>query len=190
MDANQIKNVVEKIKDQVTNAGRCIVAIDGNSASGKSTLASLLATTFDCNLFHMDDYFLTPSQRTMERLNEIGGNFDRERFLLEVLLPISKNQTIQTKRYDCKTNRFCPMQTYPQKDVTIIEGCYSTHPALLPYYTLTIFLSISPNTQRERIISRNPALAESFFSKWIPLENKFFVQNESKNKCDLIIVND
>ena len=178
--------VTEKITEQLAK-GSCIVAIDGNSASGKTTLANHLASIFDCNVFHIDDYFLTPSQRTPERLNEIGGNFDRERFLAEVLIPISQNKPVIAKKYDCKTETFSTPKSYPQKALTIVEGCYSTHPSLLPYYDLTIFLSISPTLQRERILSRNHALAERFFSEWIPLENRFFEYHNTKNTCDITI---
>ena len=45
-----------------------IVDIDGKCTSGKTTLASKLAEIYDCNVFHMDDFFLRPEQRTPERL--------------------------------------------------------------------------------------------------------------------------
>lgn len=66
---------------------RILVAIEGGSASGKTTLAALLGRIYDCQTFHMDDFFLRPEQRTAARLAEPGGNVDRERFFHEVLLP-------------------------------------------------------------------------------------------------------
>ena len=51
------------------------------AGSGKSVLGQLLSEVYSCNLFHMDDFFLRPEQRTAERLAEAGGNVDRERFL-------------------------------------------------------------------------------------------------------------
>ena len=33
------------------------VAVDGNSGAGKSTLADLIGDVYDCNVFHMDDFF-------------------------------------------------------------------------------------------------------------------------------------
>ena len=57
-----------------------IVAIDGKCTSGKTTLAGRLAEIYDCNVFHMDDFFLRPEQRTAERFAEVGGNVDYERF--------------------------------------------------------------------------------------------------------------
>ena len=63
MDKNQLNKVVEKIMEKLAS-GCSIVAIDGNSASGKTTLSTQLSKLFDCNIFHIDDYFLNPSQRT------------------------------------------------------------------------------------------------------------------------------
>lgn len=49
---------------------RGLVAIDGPCASGKTTLANALGGALGLTVFHMDDFFLRPSQRTPERLAE------------------------------------------------------------------------------------------------------------------------
>jgi uridine kinase len=46
--------------DRLLQQDRVIVAIDGKCTSGKTTLASRLAEIYDCNVFHMDDFFLRP----------------------------------------------------------------------------------------------------------------------------------
>ena len=46
-----------------------IVAIDGRCAAGKTTLAAHFQQNIDCTVFHMDDFFLRPEQRTPERFN-------------------------------------------------------------------------------------------------------------------------
>ena len=66
--------------DKLLADGPIILAIDGGSASGKTTLSDSLANIYDCTVFHMDDFFLCPEQRTQERYAEPGGNVDRERF--------------------------------------------------------------------------------------------------------------
>ena len=75
--------------------GNAVIAIEGGSASGKTTLGALLETLYDCTVFHMDDFFLRPEQRTPERYAEVGGNIDRERFLEEVLIPLRQKETIE-----------------------------------------------------------------------------------------------
>ena len=64
---------------------RVVVAIDGGAASGKTTLADVLSKRYGGAVVHMDDFFLRPEQRTTERFAEVGGNFDRERFMEEVI---------------------------------------------------------------------------------------------------------
>ena len=41
-----------------------VIALDGMCASGKSTLAAYAAQELGVTVFHMDDYFLQPFQRT------------------------------------------------------------------------------------------------------------------------------
>lgn len=80
-----------------------LIAIDGRCAAGKTTFATHLQGLWDCNMFHMDDFFLRPSQRTPGRLREPGGNVDYERFLGEVLVPLRKGEPFSYCPYDCKT---------------------------------------------------------------------------------------
>lgn len=71
--------------DKRLEKGTVKAAIEGGSASGKTTLSEILTAIYGCTVFHMDDFFLQPQQRTPERYAEAGGNIDRERFLTEVL---------------------------------------------------------------------------------------------------------
>ena len=80
--------VQQQIDRLLALESQVIVAIDGNCTAGKTTLANQLAEIYDCNIFHMDDFFRRPEQRTVERFAEIGGNVDYERFNKEVLLPL------------------------------------------------------------------------------------------------------
>ncbi len=78
----------EKLRQQVRQDKPLLVAIDGRCASGKSTLAKDLQKQLDCNVIHMDDFYLQEHQRTTRRLREPGENVDYERFETEVLQPL------------------------------------------------------------------------------------------------------
>lgn len=79
-----------------------LAAIDGRCGSGKTTLGEYLKQVFDCNLFRMDDFFLQMEQRTPERLREVGGNVDYERFEETVLRPLlQKEQVCYQPCIDC-----------------------------------------------------------------------------------------
>ena len=174
--------------DNLLQNGPVIFAIDGGSASGKTTLAKMLSEIYDANVFHIDDFFLRPEQRTQERLSEVGGNFDRERFLSEVLIPLKEGREVRYSRFDCSTQSLLPPTKVLPKPLTIIEGVYSLHPELLPFYNSSLFLHIPPELQRERILKRNtPALAKRFFEEWIPMENAYFDATDLLGRADLCL---
>ena len=180
--------VFERI-DEMLRERDIIVAIDGGSGSGKTTLGEMLKETYDCTVIHMDDFFLRPEQRIPERYAEAGGNIDRERFSEEVLLPLSKNEPIRYRKFDCSTMTLSEPIKVETKKLTIIEGAYSMHPAFCEHYDLSVFLDISPDLQKKRIEKRNsPEMAERFYNQWIPLEEIYFSQTHIKERCNISIL--
>ena len=183
----QYEELLSKI-DRLTEKGNAVVAIEGGSASGKTTLAKMLSDVYDCTVFHMDDFFLRPEQRTKERYEEAGGNVDRERFLSEVLIPLKNGEQIKYRKFDCSSMTLTDEETVIPKKLTVVEGAYSMHPELAEYYDLSVFLEISPELQRERILRRNgEKMAARFFNEWIPLEEKYFSLTDAKNRCDILV---
>ena len=130
--------------------------------------------------------FLRPEQRTEERLRQPGGNVDSERFLQEVLLPLKRGEPFAYRPYDCRTRGFKePVGVEPER-LMLIEGSYSCHPMLWDYYDLHIFLTVSPKEQLRRIENRGGLAAlDSFISKWIPLEERYFEAFSVKERCEL-----
>jgi uridine kinase len=166
---------------------RVFVAIDGNSGAGKTALADQLACVYDCNVFHMDDFFLPPELKTQARLSEIGGNVDYLRFKNEVILGLQGNQPFQYRVYNCRTQTFTHKVTVTPKPLNIIEGVYSLHPALIDHYDLKVFLSVAALEQSRRILKRNgPEMHHRFLNEWIPLENRYFQALAIADKCDLV----
>jgi len=174
--------------DSMLKNGKAILAVEGSSASGKSTLGEILREIYGCTLLHTDDFFLRPTQRTAARYAEAGGNLDRERFLEEVLMPLSRNSVIEYRRFDCSSFTLLPAVSITPEKLTVIEGAYSMHPELSGYYDLSVFLDISPELQKSRILKRNsPDMAKMFFERWIPLEKVYFEKMNVKDRCDMVI---
>jgi len=174
--------------DSMLQTGSVTLAIEGGSASGKTTLAKMLEEAYGATVFHMDDFFLRPEQRTQERFATPGGNVDWERFLEEVLISLSNDEPIIYRPFDCGTFTLqTPVMMHPSK-FNIIEGAYSMHEKLAEHYNLSVFLDISPKLQKERIHKRNsPQMAERFLNEWIPMEHLYFEKMCVKERCDLVI---
>ena len=182
----ELTRLTEFIRNSEKSGHRMLIAIDGRCAAGKTTLASNIQKEFVCSVFHMDDFFLRPEQRTEERLRIPGGNVDYERFLSEVLLPLrSGAELIALRPFDCSSMRLQSPVPVRAGDINIIEGCYSCHPALWDYYDFRLFIDVSAGEQKRRINDRNGTEGWKVFSeRWIPLEERYFEAYRIKERCD------
>ena len=167
--------------------GQAVVGIDGPCGAGKSRLAGRLAERFPGSaLFHADDFFLQPRQRTKERLSEPGGNMDRERLAGEVLEQLKSGRPFTYRRYDCKSGVLTRVDAAPTR-LVIVEGAYCLHPDLRRYYSLKVFLDAPRGVRLERIARRNPEQAARFLSEWIPLEDRYFQAFNVRSAADIVL---
>ncbi len=184
-------------------SGQVRVVIDGRAASGKTTAAELIAgyfsgaylhefpdaRSFTTEIIHADDFFLPPSLRTPERLNETGGNLHRERFYDEIIANLDSPDGFSYRVFNCSKMDYAPE---PRKvkpcRLLIFEGAYSLHPDFGDYYDLAIFSDISPDEQRRRILSRNgERMLKRFEQEWIPMEEKYLDGFNIRQKCKITI---
>lgn len=167
---------------------RVLIALDGRSCAGKTTLARELLARYEANIFHMDDFFLPAELRTAARYAEPGGNIHYERFLTEVLLPLRHGRDVMLRRFECSTMALSAPERITYRPLTIVEGTYSHHPALRDLYDLRAFLDIAKETQLARLCARNgQSGADMFIHRWIPLEERYFEGCAVRQHADLIL---
>lgn len=177
------------------NGGRkpFLIAIDGRCGSGKTTLADALSKAVEarfgisCPVLRMDDFYLRPEQRTRERYLEPGGNVDRERFLSEVLRPLAAGEEFEYLPLECPALTLGAPKRFAPSPAAIIEGSYSLHPELRPYYGLCVFMSVSKAVQRERLLRREGEEGlERFEARWISLEESYFEGLKPDRYADIV----
>lgn len=180
--------IFERIETFLRHDRPIIVAIDGTAGSGKSSLANILSGKYDCQVFHMDDFFLPLEMKTNSRLNEPGGNVHYERFLTEVMEPLKEGKPIAYQRYNCRTWAYDdPIEVVP-KQLNIVEGVYALHPVLQPFYDWTLFLKVEREVQLARILAREgEAKLKQFIDRWIPLEENYFTRLDIEQVADLVM---
>ena len=135
----------------------------------------------------MDDFFLPAEKRTKERLSEVGGNVDRERFREEVLAPLAAGRTVSYRRFDCGTMTILPPVEIKPGRLNIVEGAYACHPELRGYYARTACLTVPPEEQLRRIRARDgEEMLERFRTMWIPMENRYLEADRIREQADFV----
>ena len=183
--------ILHALETQLAADGHATLVLDGDCGSGKTTLIALLAPLYDCNVLHMDDFFLPAAMRTEERLSQPGGNVHYERFREQVLMGLRSHTAFTYDAFDFHQNTICPVTVRP-KPVTLIEGSYSLHPKLDPDYAalhaVRALLTVDPQEQMDRILRRNgEKLAERFRNEWIPLEFRYFQAYHKAREDEIIL---
>ncbi len=164
-----------------------VIGMDGMAASGKTTLASLLANRLDAAVIHMDDFFLPQGFRTPERLRTPGGNVYYERFCKEVKPYIRSGQLFGYRVFDAHKHDYVDTRDIWPKPVILVEGCYCMHPEIGDIYDLRLFVEVSPYEQEKRIAQTRAAHLEMYKAMWIPMENRYHKAFRIKELCDMVI---
>ena len=164
-----------------------IIAVDGRSASGKTTMAEALAEITGGGVIHMDDFFLPGNLRTDERLGEPGGNVHYERFSAEVIPCLSSADAFSYISFDCEKMQMGESRRVKASAWRIVEGAYSCHPKLGDYMDLRVFCDIAADEQQRRIRSRDgEELLAVFSSRWIPMEEHYINTYKTKDNADFL----
>lgn len=184
----QLVPLLSEADDRLAEHQQAVIVIDGPCAAGKTTLAACLAKLYQTQPISLDDYFLPPDMRTPDRLSQPGGNVHYERFLAEVLQPLSSREDFAFRRFDCATGQM-QSRRHAITPVTVIEGSYSHHPAFAdPYQSLhaiRLWLDVEQDDQLCRLQARNPEMLQMFRTRWIPLEKTYREAYHIREKADL-----
>ena len=180
------REVIEKIAALSSERGRAVVAIDGRCGSGKTTLADEIARRMGAAVVHIDDFFLPKDERG-DMAHSYGANIDKDRLISEVLLPLSRGEPVSYRAYSCRDGSYTDI-SLPEASVTLLEGSYSMLPEFREYYDLTIFICISTQKQKERLLAREgEERINNFIELWIPAEERYLSECSVRESADLVI---
>ena len=181
-----LNNVFKRIDNLLKHKDFVVVAIDGKCCSGKSSLGDMLKEKYDAVLIRTDDFYLPQEARTEQRMKEIAGHMDYERFNDDVVSNLGSD--FNYYKYDCSIDKFNKIEVVKNSKLVIVEGTYSLLPNFDKYYDLSIFLDIDSDIQIQRIVDRNgPSKLKDYVNKWIVYENKYFNFYNIKHKVDIYI---
>jgi len=152
-------------------AAPIVVALDGRSGTGKSTLAKQLAAAVDTVIVGCDDFYAggtdeewlarTPRQRA-------ACCIDWRRLEDEAVEPLRDGRIAHYHPSDFNNGAgLAPhVVTCDPKSVIILDGAYSGRPELAEIVDIAVLIELPDGLRRSRLLAREGA---AFMNRWHPI---------------------
>jgi len=161
-----VRRLAAAVDDLLEGRTRVLVGIDGPDAAGKSTLADRLAAELPSNAVRASiDGFHNPISVRHRRGRFSPEGYYRDAFnctsvVDELLEPFAAGRaSVATCRYDYGKEEAVRLDAaVPARLVLVFDGVFLLREELRPYWTLSVFLSVSPDESLRRGIDRDAEL--------------------------------
>ena len=110
-----------------------------------------------------------------------------ERLRAEAVAPARAGRAVCYKAYSCREGAYLPPRMLGPAPLVIVEGSYSHHPSLAPYYDIKVFVTRSAEEQMRRLRAREGKRYLNFVQRWIPLEEGYFAKFQIEQTVDFIL---
>jgi len=192
--------VVAAIRACAVHARCLVVAIDGRSGAGKSTVAALVGQGIEAVIVPCDDFFAasvsdadwdrrTPEQRAADAI-------DWRRLRREAIEPLRNGRAARWYAFDFlagpRGDGTYPLQRTPTerapKPVVLLDGAYSSRPELAEVLDLSVLVEAAPTTREARLRAREEAdVLRQWHARWDPAEEYYFGQVRPSSTFDVVV---
>lgn len=167
-----------------------LVAIDGGTGAGKSTLALLLAAEVPAVIVQGDDFCQTEIDWSHMSAREKAAHcIDWQRARHEALEPLLAGRTATWHPFNFATGIGLADYVVIRKSapVIILDGAYSSNPALVDLLSLTILVDTPTKVRHARHNDREGHDDSSWHKLWDEAEHFYFTQVRPPSSFDLVV---
>ncbi len=154
----------------------CLIAVDGYGGAGKSTLARLIAATYDATVVHTDDF----------------ASWDNPidwwpRLLDQILRPLGRNEQARYQRFDWVSGQLAEWHDLPPGGLVLIEGVTSSRAEFRPYLAGSIWLETPAEVRLRRGLERDGEQARGQWLEWMAAERRWGAAHQPWADADLVL---
>lgn len=191
MSAETLVRLIRTRRDD--HPGLTILALDGRSGTGKSTLARALAQALDGDVVVADDFWVGGEDAEWAARSpreRVDGAIDWRRLRREVLEPLHAGRPATWHPFDWKAHRGLSATTIEVQpgQLVVLDGAYSARRELSDLVDLAVLVEAPEQERRARLLRREGA---EFISRWHLLwddaEDHYFEEVRPRQSFDLVV---
>ncbi|MCU1520933.1 MAG: anthranilate synthase [Arthrobacter sp.] len=160
-----------------------IIAIDGRSGAGKTTLAIELAARLrehhKVSLFHLEDIY--------PGWNGLAAGM--ERYVSTVLGPLQRGKPAEWVSWDWNRHYDGETRTTLPAEIVLVEGVGAAAAAARPLLDAVVWVDSPDRDRRSRAIERDGASYEPYWDQWAAQEQEWLAGDDVPAHADVRVLN-
>ncbi|WP_235436638.1 aminodeoxychorismate synthase component I [Arthrobacter sp. RIT-PI-e] len=158
-----------------------LIAIDGRSGAGKTTLAADLAALLrehhTVGVFHLEDIY--------PGWDGLGDGV--ERYVDKVLGPLGTGVPAHWNAWDWETGRDGPPRVTPATQIVLLEGVGAAAAAARPHLDAVIWVEADAAVRQRTALERDGATYAPFWQRWADQESAWLGTDDPAGAADVVV---
>ena len=160
-----------------------IIAIDGRSGAGKTTLAIELAARLrehhKVSLFHLEDIY--------PGWNGLAAGI--ERYVSTVLAPLYRGEPAEWVSWDWNAHYDGDTRTTHPAEIVLVEGVGAAAEAARPFLAAVIWADSPEDDRRSRALARDGESYAPYWDEWAAQEQAWLAEDDVPAHADVRVLN-
>ena len=198
-----VTRIVAEVRRRLRDDGKpFVVAVDGGSGSGKSSVAAAVVAALGAVLVAGDDFFSADITRDgwakRDAAARAADGIDWRRLRIEALEPLVARQPARWRPFDFAAGEredgtyglLTEWTELAPSDVIVLEGTYSARPELADLVDFAVLVDVPAAVRHRRLAQREVEdCLKAWHERWDGAEEHYFSRVRPPGSFELVVTN-
>jgi uridine kinase len=174
----EARQIAPTLRRSAPRAGATrVVAVDGRSGAGKTSLAASLAAQLNASVVSLEGLY---------------GGWDGlehgiDLLVTDVLRPLAAGQAARVPRYDWVASEWTEPALLEPPEVLIVEGVGAGARRAAAFESLLVWLEVAAPVRKKRALDRDGATFAPYWDRWAAQEDLMIARERTPDRADIVI---